>query len=186
MRNLKKPHVVALGIALPCLALLAADGPTQTIRARNMTFEAPKAWKSVPPTGPVRSAQLTVAPAKGDKDPAELIVVVFPGIAGTVDQNVKRWQGQFEGPDGQPPKAVTEKRKGKNVDVTFVEIAGRYVARLQPGSTEKNDKPNYRLLGAIIETPEAGFYLKMVGPEKTMKEAKGDFDKLIKSISVEG
>lgn len=187
MRSSKRHHIaLALGAALGCAGLLAADAPPQTIHARNMTFEAPAAWKSSRPSGIMRAAQLAIDPAPGDKDPAELVVFVFEGGAGGVDANVKRWQSQFEGPDGKPPKVASEKRKGKNVDVTFVELTGKYVAPLQPGSTEKNNKPHYRLLGAIVETPDAGYFLKMVGPDKTMNGAKGDFEKLMKSISVGG
>jgi hypothetical protein len=178
------PPALLCAIALAAAAL-AADTPKQTIHARGLSFEAPKTWKSSPPRSTMRAAQLSVDPAKGDSEPAELVVFVFPGSAGTVEANIERWRSQFEDKDGKTPKAVTEKRKGKNADVTFVEIAGRYVAPLQPGSSEKNNKPDFRLLGAIVETSQFAYFLKMVGPDKTMKSAKPAFDELIASIRVE-
>jgi hypothetical protein len=75
--------------------------------------------------------------------------------------------------------------KGKNVDVTRVETSGRYVAPEFPGSSRTLDKPNFRLLGAIVLTDTTGYFLKMVGPEKTMMAARPAFDVLIGSIQTE-
>lgn len=164
------------------IAIAQADDKTQTIDAGGLKFAAPASWKSTPPKSQMRRAQLAVKPVEGDKEAAELVVFAFPGGAGGVDANVKRWAGQFQDAQGNPPTPKTEMRKGKNVDVTFVQISGHYVAPVQPGGDEKNDKPNSMLLGAIILTDEVGYYLKMTGPEKTMKSAAKDFDALIKSI----
>jgi hypothetical protein len=174
-----------MGVTVFALLGLGADTPTQKISARGISFLAPAAWKSTPPATAMRLAQLTVEPAQGDRDPAELQVFAFPGGAGSVDANVKRWQSQFVDKDGKPPKVTSEKRKGKNVDVTFVEVAGRYVAAVQPGSDQKLDKPDYHLLGAIVETKAVAYFLKMVGPEKTVNAAKPTFDDLIASLTVD-
>jgi hypothetical protein len=74
--------------------------------------------------------------------------------------------------------------KGQNTEVTHVEISGRYVAPLMPGSRETVDKPNYKLLGAIVVTPEVSYFLKAVGPDATMKAASKDFDALIASMKL--
>jgi hypothetical protein len=186
MNDRRPLRLAAFGVvALALVALGADEKKTQTISARGLTFQAPASWKSSPPSNTMRLAQFKVDPAEGDKGSAELVVFVFPGGAGSVEANLDRWQQQFQDENGRPPKITTEKRKGKNVDVIFVETAGRYVAAVTPGSREKNDKPNYRLLGAIVQTPGAAYYLKMVGPDKTMTKAKPAFDDLIKSIEVE-
>ena len=39
--------------------------------------------------------------------------------------------------------------------------------------------------GAIVTTPESGYFLKMVGPDKTMKAARPAFEAMIKTIAVE-
>ena len=46
------------------------------------------------------------------------------------------------------------------------------------------NKPDFHLLGAIVQTPSTGYFLKMIGPEKTMAAAEADFDRLIASITV--
>jgi hypothetical protein len=177
---------MALGATAAVLVALGADESSRTIEARGLKFKAPTAWKSREPETQMRAAQLTIPAAEGDKEPADLSVFVFPGGAGTVKANIDRWQSQFQDENGKAPKIATETRKGKNTDVTFAEVAGRYVAAVRPGSPEKYDKPGYRLLGAIVDTPRASYYLKMIGPDKTVKGARDAFDELIKTIEVEG
>lgn len=177
------------GIALGSIAVvvigLAADAPPQKIDAGGLTFEAPGTWKSSRPRSTMRRAQLTVEPVAGDNEPAELVVFAFPGGGGSVEDNIKRWQSGFKDENGNLPKVESKVVKGKNVDVTRVETAGRYVAPVFPGSPEVNNKPNFRLLGGIIQAGGNGYYLKMVGPDKTMTAARPAFDALLASIQAE-
>ena len=177
---------IGLAALLLAATALGADGGKRTIDAGGLTFEVPEAWESQRPASSMRRAQVVVKPAEGDADPAELTVFAFPGGAGTVEANVARWRDQFQDESGKAPPIKSDTRKGKNTDVTFVEVAGRYVAAVMPGAPQRNDKPNYRLLGAIVQTPQAAFFLKMVGPDATMKAAKPAFDELIASMKVEG
>ena len=178
--------LAAFGICLSLAATvaLAADDKTQNVKAGDLTFKAPGAWKSEKPKSVMRAATLKAGPAEGDKEPAELVVFVFPGGAGGVDANVSRWETQFRNAEGRAPKAKVTKAKGSNVDVTKVELDGRFVAPVTPGSSETLDKPGFKLLGAIVVTPEAGYFLKMIGPEKTMAEASKGFDELIASMTI--
>jgi hypothetical protein len=172
---------LALGAILVPLTALAAQqtGGVQTVDLGGLSFQAPASWKKVQPKSSMRRAQLNIPPASGDKEPAELIVFVFPEGAGTVQQNVERWQNQFKGADGKAPKIESRSVQGKNVEVTRVEVAGTYTDPF----AGKGAQPGFRLLGAIVETPDAAYFLKMVGPENTMTAAKPDFEKLIASIT---
>ena len=173
----------SLALALAVVGLAGADDALQTIKANELTFKAPAAWKKVAPKSAMRRAQLMVDPVGGDTEPAELVLFAFPNGAGTVDANIERWESQFVEAGGKTPKATVAKKKGTNIDVTRVEIAGRYVAAVTPGAAERNNKAEYRLLGAIVETPTAGYFFKMVGPDKTMVAARDAFDALIVSIT---
>jgi hypothetical protein len=170
-------------IALVVLGL-GADAPPQTIDAGGLTFQAPAAWKSTKPSSTMRRAQLKVDPVEGDTDPAELVVFAFPGNAGGVQANLQRWQDQFLDKDGKPPRIESKTVKGKNTDVVRAETAGRYVASKFPGSPEHYDKPDYRLLGAIVMTEDTGYFLRMLGPDRTMVAARPAFDELLGSIKV--
>jgi hypothetical protein len=173
---------LTLGAVVAVASALGADAPTQTITAEGMKFEAPAAWKSIKPSSPMRKAVLKIDPVTGDEDGAELIVYVFPGGGGGTDQNLDRWRGFFKDKPAMERKEV----KGKNVDVTRAETSGHYIAPVMPGSSERHDKPNYHLLGAIVQSGGLGYFLRMVGPEKTVVAARPAFDTLLASIQVEG
>jgi hypothetical protein len=166
------------------LLLAAADDPprTQKVDLGGVTFEAPAAWTKTQPTSAMRKAQITIKPVEPDKDPAELIVFVFPGGGGGVEANIQRWRNQFQDEAGQPPRIESRTVKGKNVDVTRVECAGTFTDMLN----RIGPKPGYHLLGAIVMTADAGYFLKLVGPEKTVVAARDDFDRLIASITRTG
>ena len=164
---------------------LGADAPKRTIDAGGMKFEAPAAWTPVPTASQMRKAQLKVEPVSGDDFPAELVVFAFPGGAGTVEANIQRWQSQFRGPDGKPPRIENRVVKGKNVDVTRVETAGHYIPSRFPGLPPEPERDDARLFGAIVMTPRVSYFLKMVGPDKTMNALRSDFDELVSSIEVE-
>jgi hypothetical protein len=172
------------GLAVLALAV-GADDPKKMVDAGGLSFKAPESWKSVPTTSQMRRAQLKVEPVQGDDFAAMLVVYAFPGGAGTVDANIKRWQSQFTGPDGNPPKIESKTVKGKNVEVTRVETSGRYKPSPLPGVAPEPERDNARLLGAIVVTDRVGYFLKMVGPDKTMASIRPAFDELLSSIEVE-
>ena len=163
------------------VGLGADDAPTKHV-AGELSFEAPASFKSEKPKSAMRKAQFKLAAVEGDSEPAELVITAFPNGAGTVEANIARWAGQFKNADGETPKPEVKVVEGKNVKITRVEVGGRYVAPVFPGSSEVVDKPNFRLFGAIVQTDEAGYFFKMVGPDKTMKSGKDGFDSLLKSI----
>jgi hypothetical protein len=162
---------------------LGADAPTQVVDAGGLKFQAPAAWKQAAATG-MRKAQLKIEPVKGDEEGADLIVFAFPGGAGSVDANVQRWQSTFKDKDGKPPKVDVKTVKGQNVEATRVEIAGHYYPSAFPGQPKQPDRDNYRLLGAIVLTDTNSYFLRLVGPDKTVTAVRPDFDKLISSFKV--
>jgi hypothetical protein len=175
----------AILTTLGSVSIRGQDEKAQTIRARGITFEIAKTWKHATPTKQMRLAEIKIDPVEGDKESAELVLFAFPGGAGTVEANLKRWSDQFMDENGRAAKIESAKRTGKNVDVIVAEASGRYVAALAPGSAEKYDKADYRLLGAIVTTSDAGYYFKLVGPDATVKAAKPAFEAMVKSIEVE-
>jgi hypothetical protein len=171
------------GLLTLALLLVGADGPKQTISAQGLSFEAPASWKSSKPASPMRVAQLKVDPIEGDDYPAELVVTGFRGGAGSVEANLKRWQGFFKDKDGNPPRIESKKVQGKNVEVTRAETSGEYHPP-QFGGRPEPDRTDARLLGAIIESQGMTYYIRMVGPNKTMTKLRPDFDELLASVTV--
>jgi hypothetical protein len=184
-RSSKVHRITPLGFALPAMALLllGADPPKQTVDAQGVKFQAPAAWKTVPTTSQMRRATLKIDPLEGDDFPGELVVYAFPGGVGTVNANIDRWQKQFKDKDGNPPKIETKTVKGKNVEVTRAETSGHYFPA-QFGGRPEPDRPDARLLGAIVLTDQAAYVIKLVGPNKTLTKLSPDFDELLTTIEV--
>src|SRR5262249_3106474 len=141
--KMRRMGAVTVAIVLAGWGLaLGAEGPTQTINKGGLTFEAPAAWKSSPPTSTMRLVEMKAPPVEGDTEPSELVVFAFPGGAGSVEANIKRWQSQFKDSSGNPPRIESKTVKGKNVDVTRVETAGHYFPSQFPGRPKEPDRPN--------------------------------------------
>ncbi|MGQ0504682.1 MAG: hypothetical protein ACT4TC_05125 [Myxococcaceae bacterium] len=151
--------------------------------AGGLTWTAPAAWKAGE-ARPMRAATYEVPSAKGDADKGEVAVFYFgQGQGGGVEQNVDRWISQFEQPDGKPSKdqAKTKKETINGLAVTTVELTGTYTASMGPMGPKSN-RPGYKLSGAIVEGPLGAIFFKLIGPAKTVDAAKGDFQKLLKSV----
>jgi hypothetical protein len=134
----------------------------------------------------MRQAQMRIEPVAGDADPAELTVFAFPGGAGGVDANIERWTKMFRDPEGNSPKPEVTKVKGKNCEVTRVELAGHYFPPTFPGRPGQPDKPHSRLLGAIVISGDTGYFLRLVGPDKTVLSIKPGFNTLLTTIQIKG
>jgi hypothetical protein len=47
------------------------------------------------------------------------------------------------------------------------------------------DKPNFRMLAGVIETPMGPWFVKLTGPEKTVERWKDSFYEFMKSFQGE-
>jgi len=147
----------------------------------SVAFKVPDAWQVQPPKSSMRRAQLA---ANGKEGPAELIVFYFgPQGAGSAQDNIDRWVGQFKNADGSP---VTEpsitKGEANGLQFTRVEAAGQYSNTMaQPGQAAPAVS-NQRLIAAIVESKGGPYYFKFVGPEATVTEQRQAIDALLASI----
>lgn len=173
-----------------CLVLVLGSGlgaqesksQGRAVDLGGLTMQVPESWKETRSTSTMRRLQLAIPAAEGDKETGELAVFVFPGGAGTVQANVDRWRNQFKDASGAAPKGESRVVKGKNVEVTRVALAGTYTDPF----AGKGAQANYRLLGAIVETPQVSYFIKLVGPAKTIGAAEAGFDQMIGSIQTGG
>jgi hypothetical protein len=53
---------------------------------------------------------------------------------------------------------------------------------MAPGSGTKHNDANYRLRAAVIETPKGNYFLKLVGPAKTMGRWEQSVTDFVKSF----
>jgi hypothetical protein len=158
------------------------SGEVTEVPLAELQVSLPKEWESSPATSPMRLAQYVIPGPGGD---AELIVYRFKGGAGGVDANVQRWKGQFAAPEGKSidDQATVEKSEVSGLSVTNVDIRGHYAAAVSPGAPEKVDKPDHRMIAAIVEGSGDPFFFKAIGPQKTLDVWSDAWKAMIGSFS---
>jgi hypothetical protein len=150
-----------------------------------LRFAAPADWVTEQPSSKMRAAQYKLPKAEGDKEDASLVIYYFgPSQGGSVSANINRWISQMQQPDGSAAKdkAKTETFTLNGLKVSTVDLEGTYTAEMSPGSSEHHNDPNYRLRAAVIETPKGSYYMKLIGPKKTVERWETSVDKFIKSF----
>ncbi|MEM9074820.1 MAG: hypothetical protein AAGE52_40360 [Myxococcota bacterium] len=134
-----------------------------------------------PPTRPMRNAEYAVA---GDAGEAVMTVFHFPRMGGAVQENINRWVGQFQTPQGGPVEdAEVETKTVNGFEVTTVDVTGVFAGMGMGGSAPQSGT---RMLGAIVVGPEGPIFFKLVGPEATVATAATAFNDLIGSFEPAG
>jgi hypothetical protein len=130
----------------------------------------------------MRLATYKVPRANGDAEDAELAVFHFPG-GGGVDANFARWKSQFQ--DLDPSKTHRSDRTNGNLTEHVLEIeSGTFASSMGPMGPAQGaaPKPDYGLIGAVIESPSGDYFFKLTGPAKTVKGARTEFLALLDGL----
>lgn len=133
----------------------------------------------------MRVAQYRLPKVAGDTEDASLVLYYFgQGQGGSTAANIERWVGQMKQEDGSASKdkAKEEQLEANGLKVATVDISGTYVAETAPGSGTFQNKPGYRLRAAVVETPKGSYYVKLVGPEKTVTQWNDSFLSYLRSF----
>jgi hypothetical protein len=165
-----------------CLACNSTK--TQPVALDVVTLQADAGWKAATPTSSMRKAQFTLPRAANDAEDAELVVFYFGADqGGSVEANLKRWYGQFAQPDGSASaeKAKVAREVVDEMNLTTVDLSGTYVAPIMPGNAENYNKPNFRMLAAVLETLQGPYFFKLVGPEQTVAHWAASFNRFMHS-----
>jgi hypothetical protein len=141
----------------------------------------PAGWTVETPRS-MRVATYAIPAASGDAEGAECAVFYFgAGQGGGVDANLERWIGQFQPAAGSKRSA----KKVNGVQVSLADVTGTYTAHGGSTTQPQGDKPNWRLLGAIAESPQGVVFFKLAGPAKTVAAASKGFDGMVGSLMKE-
>ena len=195
MRLIKISAVVLLTLSLTTWACsranTAASGtktsgtevPGQT--SGDLHYKVPDGWVIGQPSSKMRVAQFKLPKADGDNEDGELVLYYFgANQGGTAEANIDRWISQIQQADGSSSKdkSKTESLTVNGLKITTVDVAGRYTAEMAPGSGKFYDNANYRLRAAVIETTKGNYFLKLVGPAKTVGRWEQSFTDYLKSF----
>jgi len=154
----------------------AASPPSS---AHEIAWTDPPGWQRVAPSSSMRKATYKIPAAPKDPEDAELAVFYFgQGEGGATEANIQRWIGQFG--DLKPSDVKRVERTPNGMKQTIVEVEGTYSGGM-PGQ-QSAPKTNYRLIGAVVETPAGSYFFKLTGPKKTVDGARGAYLTLLDSV----
>jgi len=163
----------------------AAEKDAKKISVADGRFEMtpPAKWKVVQPANNIVEHEFAIPAADGDERDGRMTIM---GAGGSVEANIERWYAQFSTADGgrvKPEKAKVidvDGAKGHIVDITgtYNDMPGGPFGR--GGAVKRED---YRMIGAIIETKNAGkYFLKFYGPKDTVAANEKAFMEMVKSF----
>jgi hypothetical protein len=128
-----------------------------------MKFFVPATWKSLP----LSSMQVGIIAAKfGIPKISDQISLTLSTSGGSVEDNISRWQGQFQG--GDPLQQETLTISGEQC--TVVRLQGRF----SPGFGRPSED-DWCMTGVIIPMSEQNYYIKLTGPRADVAAAEPEF-----------
>jgi hypothetical protein len=165
----------------------ADQGNGEVVELGNLKSAAPASWEKQKPTSNLRVYQFRIPKAGNDPKDAELTIFFFgEGSGGTVKANLDRWKSQFRAPEGKKIDDVTKVKEFKvgAVPVTYLDISGTYLEKFPPFAPNAKITPreDYRMLGVIFANEGGPYYLRLIGPARTVTQQKDAFDKWLKSF----
>lgn len=159
----------------------------QTLPTGEVIYTAAEGWVAQQPSSSMRKAEFRWPGVEGNEE-AEMAVFFFPDAGGSVQANLDRWYGQFKQTDGSTTaqRAHTEKVDASGLAVTVTHVTGIYLKSQSPMmSGPVEEKPNYAMLAAIVETANGPWFFKATGPEATITHWRPSFDAFVKSLRVQ-
>ena len=169
------------------LALLGGAVVVRSQEAQNpptLKFKVPDGWVEEERSSAMRVAQYRLPRVEGDTENGSLVLYYFgKGQGGSTTANIERWANQMQTPEGgAQEKSAQESFTSNGLKITTVDAKGTYVAETAPGSGTFSNKPGYRLRAAVVETPNGSYFVKFVGPEKTVTHWNDSFMSYLRSF----
>jgi hypothetical protein len=135
-----------------------------------VTWTKPEGWEEQP-LSEMRQGSFRATDSNGKT--ADISVVSFPGDAGGVESNVNRWRSQV-----QLPPLASEKIGGAIQHLTVSGKDALFVDVQTPNGTEKPA----RILGAILQTADRSWFVKMTGDPDLLEGQKPAFLEFVQSF----
>lgn len=178
---------LAAGVAMSAYRA-SADDPKDssfTVSEGRIKLPLPAGWVRKQPRSNIIEHEFAVPAKEGDAADGRITVM---GAGGSVQDNIDRWCGQFKQPDGSntSDKAKISQKQVSGQQVHVVDIRGTYEDKAGPFVPGPGAmRENYRMLGAILVTKDAGtYYLKFYGPDRLVTEQEAAFNKVVDGIEV--
>jgi hypothetical protein len=137
------------------------ESSNSEVRVEPLTFTAPATWKRTKPRSSLVQAEFALLHTDKDSADGRLTVSV---VNGSVKDNVDRWKGQFVGTIDKPKQEERDIHGAKATLVDFTGTFGDQAGMMGPVV----NRPNYRMIAAIIPISDQLYVVKAVGPQQTM------------------
>lgn len=152
----------------------------------DLKFDVPTEWKPTAVRSTMRKAQFVLPRAEGDSEDGEMILFYFGRTeGGSVADNLARWRDMFKTADGNKvgdDAVKSETFEVNGLKVTMLEVTGRYAPSAMPGAAPQEPRDNYRMLAAVVETPNGPWFFRGTGPVATMAAHAENLRKLLNSV----
>jgi hypothetical protein len=180
----KRTAILALtGLAILAVAARAEDKGIIT-EIDGLKSTTPASWKAKEATQ-FRAYYFVLPKEKGDQYDGELIVFFFgKGSGGSVESNITRWKGMITPPEGKKIDDVSkiEEIKIGTAKATVLDVSGTYLQKASPKDATGEKRENYRLIAAVLETPNGPHFIRATGPAKTMEANKKGIEEWLKGM----
>ncbi len=151
----------------------------------SISWTVPGGWVEEAPSSSMRKAQFRLPKLENDPEDATVVVFYFgPGQGGGVMANIQRWVGQFTQADGSSAgdMAKISSATVNELKQTTVDVSGTYLFQMTPMSPVTTEKPNFRMLAAVVEHSGGPWFVKMTGPKNTIDSWEKSFKEFMNSI----
>jgi hypothetical protein len=175
---------LAVAFAFAGKSLNAEENSGAIIEFDGLKSAAPADWKEEKVSSKMRLKQFRLPKTGDDKADAEL--VIFRGITGSAKENIQRWKGQFQPPEGKKIEDVSKvtEMKISGAEATYLDVSGSYLFKMRPFDADEKPqlRPDYRMLAVQFEATKTIYHIKLFGPVKTVEHYKKGFDEWLKAF----
>lgn len=157
--------------------MMAASRPGAGLDDLGIELSAPADWQ--PKQARMMTLKVFAAPkVEGDPEDADVAISNL-GSKVPLKMNTDRWCGQF-GYEGTACEGALQKKTldGTAYPTTIVELSGTYTGGGMMGQPSA-PKKDFKMLAAEIVTPDKPYYVKMIGPAKTVEHWRAAFMEMV-------
>jgi hypothetical protein len=148
----------------------------RTVTVGKFHLTAPEAWTRRKPKSQIVEFEFAAPASEGDEADGR---VTLMSAGGTVKENVKRWRDQFPVINDEDEKDL----KIAGQKVVWVSLTGTYNDKQGGPFAPGVERDGYRMLGAIIQMKGGNYFVKFVGPQKTVTDHEENFKGFLDSLS---
>jgi hypothetical protein len=161
------------------------SGGTMSAQKRGtIHWQVPKEWRTETPSSGMRKAQFATPRVAEDPEDGSVVVFYFGGQGGSTQANLERWYSQFSQPGGGKTSDAAQVKKAtvNGLQQTIVDVTGTYLFKPRPMAPSAIEKPGFRMLAAVVETDAGPWFVKFIGPDKTVAKWENSFFAFIGSF----